>query len=133
MDENCIPEEVRAVGFDFSWSAEKVWALDLPVQEMSVKELTWHLDLPFLDEGGKEYTLTPREVIEHPAAHAAEYERMLRAETNYPIEVMWNKERWVILDGLHRLMRIVCEGGETVRVRIVPREKVSDIVDDSGA
>ncbi len=91
MDENRIPEEIRAVGFDFSWSAEKVWALDLPVQEMSVKELIWHLDPTFLNEGGGAYNLTPREVIENPAAHAAEYERTLRAETKYPIEVMWNK------------------------------------------
>ena len=34
-----IPQIIKDVGFDFSWSEEKVWALDVPVEEMAIEEL----------------------------------------------------------------------------------------------
>ena len=62
-----IPQIIKDVGFDFDWSEGKVWALDVPVEEMSTEELVWHFDIPFWNEGGA-YNLKPRDVIEHPDA-----------------------------------------------------------------
>ena len=42
-----IPEIIKKVGFDFDWDSKKVWALDVPVEEMDIKDLEWHFDIPF--------------------------------------------------------------------------------------
>lgn len=99
------PKIIKEVGFDFNWSEEKVWKLDAPVEEMEIGQLNWHFKIPFLWEGGGVYNLKPQEVIKDPKNHPEEYERTLQADLKYPIDVMQNKDRWLILDGLHRLMK----------------------------
>ncbi|MGH7141440.1 MAG: glycosyltransferase [Minisyncoccia bacterium] len=122
-----IPQIIKDVGFDFDWDNEKVWALDVPTEEMDITELAWHFDVPFLWEDGV-YNLTPREVIEHPKAHEKEYDRTMRADFAHPIEIMHNKERWLILDGLHRLMKASMLGDKIVRVRKISRERIPEIL-----
>lgn len=122
-----IPQIIKDVGFDFSWSEEKVWALDVPVEDMSIEELIWHFTVPFLWEDGV-YHLLPQEVIDNPNNHEKEYERMMRADLSHPIDIMENKGRWLILDGLHRLMKASILGMHKVRVRKIPREHIPDIV-----
>ncbi|HVX93101.1 MAG TPA: hypothetical protein VHA74_03235 [Candidatus Dojkabacteria bacterium] len=41
------PKIIDDVGFDFDWKEEKVWELDVPVEEISLDELSWHFDIPF--------------------------------------------------------------------------------------
>jgi hypothetical protein len=41
---------------------------------------------------------------------------------------MENKGRWLMLDGLHRLMKAHLQGEKFVRVRIVPREMIPKIL-----
>ena len=123
-----IPKIIRKVGFDFDWENEKVWNLDVPVSEMEIEELTWHFDVPFHWHQGGIYNLTSREIIEHPEKHKEEYERTLKSDLKYPIDIMENKGRWLILDGLHRLMKAYIQGMKKVNVRIIPREKIPEIV-----
>ena len=126
-----IPQIIQDVGFDFSWSEEKVWALDYPSEEMDISELTWHFDIPFHWYGGEVYNLKSREVIENPEKYKEEYERTMKADLAHPIDIMENKARWLILDGLHRLMKASILGMEKVQVRKIPRERISDITDNS--
>jgi len=35
-DYNQLPKEIREQGMDFHWSNQKVWDLDVPVEEMDV-------------------------------------------------------------------------------------------------
>lgn len=128
--ENNIPKIIEDVGFDFDWDEEKVWKLNVPVTDMNIKELVWHFDIPFLWHKGGVYNLTPREVIENPRKYEDEYQRTVRAELKYPIDIMENKGRWLILDGLHRLMKAHIQGTETVNVRIIPRDKITEILRD---
>lgn len=121
-------EIIREVGFDFDWNTQKVWALTLPVEEMDIAELVWHFAIPFLGEHGEDYNVTPSEIIQNPKAHSEEYERTMAADLKYPIDIMKNKGRWLILDGLHRLMKAFIDGQNTVRVRIVPRELIPEII-----
>lgn len=122
------PQIIKDVGFDFSWSEEKVWALDVLVTKMDINELTWHFDIPFLWEGGGIYNLKPQEIIEYPNEHQEEYERTMKADLKHPIDIMENKGRWLILDGLHRLMKASIQGLPEVDVRIIPRDKISKII-----
>jgi len=127
VDRKKIPQIIKDVGFDFDWSEPKVWALEVPTEEIGIEKLTWHFDIPFLWENGI-YNLKPREVIDNPEAHKAEYERTMKADTFHPIDIMENKGRWLILDGLHRLTKLFISGEKTVRVRKIPREKIPEII-----
>jgi hypothetical protein len=126
--ENDIPQIIKDVGFDFDWSEKKVWALDIPTKEMDIHELTWHFDIPLLWENGV-YNLTPREVLENPEAHKAEYDRTMESDLVHPIDIMGNKGRWLILDGLHRLMKSSLLHKDTVQVRKISRDYIPQILE----
>lgn len=122
-----LPQIIKDVGFDFSWDEEKVWALNYPAEEMDIDELTWHFDIPFHWHGGEVYNLKSREVIKYPEKYKDEYERTMKADLSHPIDIMENKGRWLILDGLHRLMKAYVQGQRKVMVRKIPRERIPDI------
>ena len=39
MKKRKLPKIIKDVGFDFSWDESKVWALDVPVEEIDITEL----------------------------------------------------------------------------------------------
>lgn len=122
-----IPQIIKDVGFDFDWSVEKVWALDIPAEDMNMSELIWHFSIPFLWENGV-YNLKPQDVIDNPDKHKDEYVRTMKADLVHPIDIMQNNGRWLILDGLHRLMKSAILEMDRVRIRKIPRERIPDIV-----
>jgi hypothetical protein len=125
------PAIIKEVGFDFSWDERKVWELDVPAEEMSIDELTWHFDMPFIwSKPDGYYDVNPREVIEHPELHIEEYERTMQSDTDYPIDVMYWKKRWLILDGLHRLMKQAILGTTVVQIRKIPESDIPLILKD---
>ena len=120
-----MPTIIKEVGFDFSWDERKVWEIDAPVEEMPISELIWHFDIPFIwSKPDGYYDVMPSEVIEHPDQHPEEYERTMQADTAYPIDIMFWKKRWLILDGLHRLMKQAIEAKEVVQVRKIPETAI---------
>lgn len=120
-----LPDIIKEVGFDFSWDERKVWELDAPTEEMPIDELSWHFDIPFIwSKPDGYYDVNPSEVIEHPDQHPEEYERTMRADTTHPIDIMFWKKRWLILDGLHRLMKQAIEGAEVVQVRKISESAI---------
>lgn len=122
------PQIIKDVGFDFSWSSPKVWALDEPVTEMPIEELLWHFDVPFWDsEGTDEYNLSPKRLLEDPEKEPTHWEKIQKADTAYPIDIMENKGKWLILDGLHRLVKLHLAGEKVVKVRIIPRSRIPEI------
>ena|SRR3989344_3474648 len=127
MEKN-LPQIIKEVGFDFDWSEKKVWQLNVPTTDMNLCELEWHFDIPFLWDIGGVYNLKPREVLENPVKYSKEYQRTVKADLKFPIDIMKNKGRWLILDGLHRLMKAYIEKQESVRVRKIPREKIQQIL-----
>jgi len=128
-----IPKIIKEVGFDFDWENEKVWSLNIPVTEMDIEELTWHFDTPFHWHRGGVYNLKSREIIENPKEYRGEYARTMNADMKYPIDIMENKGKWLILDGLHRLMKAYIQGKKRVNVRIIPRDKIAEITKEKPA
>lgn len=125
MKKRELPEIIKEVGFNFSWDEQKVWELDVPVEEMPINELTWHFDVPFIwSKPDGYYDVKPSEVLEHPQLHAEEYMRTMHSDTDYPIDIMYWKQRWLILDGLHRLMKQAIEGKGVIRVRKIPARAI---------
>ena len=122
-----MPQIIRDVGFDFHWSSQKVWKLDMPVTSMPMSELQWHFDIPFWNKPGGYYDLKPNEVMANPETYKAEYDRVMESNLKYAIDIMQNKGRWLILDGLHRLVKAKLLGMNAVKVRRIPRSKIPEI------
>lgn len=51
----------------------------------------------------------------------------MNSDIKYPIDIMENKGRYVILDGLHRLIKYKILGYKKVNVRIIPRTEIKNI------
>lgn len=123
-----LPKVIEEVGFDFDWDEEKVWKLEVPIAEMDIKKLIWHFEIPFWEKDDTDdYNLTPQEVIEKKEGTKNHQKKVEEADLKHPIDIMKNKGRWLILDGLHRLVKAYNLGYNKVKVRIIPREKIPEI------
>lgn len=124
-----VPKIINEVGFDFDWDSKKVWALDEPGKEMDINKLIWHFEVPFWEvKDTDDYNLTPWSVIKKPRKHSMHYQKVKKASLKYPIDIMKNKGRWLILDGLHRLVKAYLLGYKKVQVRIIPRSRIQEIL-----
>ncbi|MCM1052544.1 MAG: ParB/RepB/Spo0J family partition protein [Ruminococcus sp.] len=126
-DKQYIPESVLKYGFEFDWDEEDVWKLDYPTKEINIKELEWHFNIPFWNWNNEWYTLKPIDVINNPEKYKEQYDRIMASDISYPIDVMENKGRLVILDGLHRLVKYKLLGMDKIKVRIIPRSEIKNI------
>lgn len=118
------------VGLDFgNWEDEKLWSLDIPTSKLNIKDLEWHFDCPFWEhDNGERFVVTPREVLEKVEGTKKEQYKVQVADTKFPINIYFNKNKWLILDGIHRLVKLYQEGVEEVNVRVVTEEKLPSIL-----
>lgn len=116
-----LPRVIEAYWYAFDWDVEALWALDLPVVPLPISRLEWHLDVPVWPRDGLPYRLTPREVVKSPYRFAEEYRRTQAASLVFPLEITWFRGRWLILDGVHRLLKAHEQGHDEMMVRKVPR------------
>lgn len=104
---------------------EKLWALKVPVEEMNIIELMWILDVPFWEDADGNIVFTAREVMNDIDNYPEHRDKIKAADTSYPVDIMKNKKgKWLTLDGLHRLVKLVMEGKRTIRVRKIPPELI---------
>jgi len=123
-----LPKEIREHGMDFHWDNQKMWLLDIPVEEIDVSEIDWVLDLPFWGHKGQKYNLCPRHVLENIDLYSEHKKRILKADVSHPIDIMKNQNnRLEILDGVHRLARLILEGNKKVKVRKISRDFIPAI------
>ncbi len=119
-----------SVGLDFgNWEDEKLWALELPTEEMNIQDLLWHFDAPFWPNNNSEkWTVTPWDVINQKDGTELEQQKIDNTDLSYPIDILENHGKWLVLDGLHRLVKAYKQGQSNVKVRIVPRERLPEIL-----
>ena len=122
---NKIPNIIKEVGFDFDWDNEKVWALDIAVAEMPIQELEWHFEIPFWNTRNGYYDLKPIDVIENPKEFSEEFDKVMSSDVVFPLDIMFWKNRWLLLDGLHRLLKLKQLGKQKIKVRKVPTSAIS--------
>ncbi|MBT5021579.1 hypothetical protein HOK51_00315 [Candidatus Woesearchaeota archaeon] len=123
-----VPRIIKDIGFDFKWDKQKVWKLRVPVTEMNISELEWHFEIPFLRDNSGRKCIKPIDVIKNPGCDERQFCRVENADLKYSIDIMENKGRWLILDGLHRLMKSFILGKKKVKVRIIGRDKIPQIL-----
>jgi len=120
-----LPAMVERYWYSIDWDVEALWAMDLPVESVPAEILEWHLDVPIWpDPEGRPYRVTPRQVIEKPEEHPEEYARIRAADLAFPLEVFQNRSRLMILDGIHRLCKVLLQGDREIRARRIPPEAV---------
>ncbi len=119
-----MPDSIKKVGFDFEWDDKKLWDLKIESEYISIDELTWHFELPFWNKEGGRYNLTPNEVIANPVQYGNEYNKIMECDLKYPLNIMFNNDRWVLLDGLHRLAKAYLAGETKIKVRKVPKSAI---------
>lgn len=103
----------------------KLWALDVPVEEIDIDELLWILEIPFWEDEDGNIVITPNEVIKNPDAYPYHRDKIKNCDTSFPIDIMKNKKgKWLTLDGLHRLVKMFLNKETKIRVRKIPPEIV---------
>lgn len=120
------PKIIQNVDIPFKKDDAKIQSLDLPVEEMKIDELLWHFNYPFWEkEGTDDWNLAPWELIKDPTSQPTHYRRVQIVDLSYPLQIMRYKGRWLLLDGLHRLVKAYLEGKKIVQVRKVPKSAIS--------
>ncbi len=120
-----LHEIIAGYWYSIDWDVEEIWRLDLPVETLPLEDLAWHLDIPvWPDRNGRGYSMTPRQVMDDPRRSPAERDRIENASLEFPLDVYLNRDRLMILDGVHRLAKAAMLGLSEVRIRRVPRGAV---------
>ncbi|MCL5680372.1 MAG: ParB N-terminal domain-containing protein [Candidatus Marsarchaeota archaeon] len=123
-----IPAIIKRVGFNFHWDERKVWKLKIKPEEMKISKLEWMFYVPFWRlPDNTPYSLKPIDVIEKPKKYKKEYKRTMKANLKHPIDIMRNKGKWLLLDGLHRLAKAKILGYDSIYVRKIPRSEIAKI------
>jgi hypothetical protein len=87
------------------WRLDLLHALDLPVRQIPLDELSWQFALPLWQLDGVRFQITPYDVAADPARYSAHYERVMDSDLDYPIDLVEYRGRLVVLDGNHRLLK----------------------------
>ena len=117
--------EEHSFNLPFWRDNKKLWALEVPVEDMKVDELLWILDVPFWEDDQGNIVLTPNEVLQSLDQYPEHRDLLEKCDTSYPLDIMKNpKGEWGILDGLHRFAKLIQEGKTVVRVRKIPPELI---------
>jgi hypothetical protein len=137
-----IAQVILDVGMDFIPDVKKVWDLtkeeETPITVIPINELTWLFNYPFLWVDGDRWNLKPRVLLSplnsnwkgyvYQEKYKDELKRIEDCNIEYPIHVMKNRyrqgNRLVILDGLHRLMKLYTLGEIEIKTHILPRSKI---------
>ncbi len=123
------PKILEDAGYDLYIDMQKLHALDLPAEEIEIKELLWHFDLPFWErDNTDDWNLTPQETLENKEGTSDHQKKIEEANLNYPIYIIRRKGKWVVLDGLHRLAKAYKLKQEKIKAMIVPESKISELL-----
>jgi hypothetical protein len=126
-----VPAELREVLCDFVWDAGKLRRLPLPVGTATVDSLRWQLDLPWWRLDDRPFQVTPSQVRADPARYQEQYRRTMAADLGCPLDLLDRDGRWVILDGVHRLLKADLLGLGKVPVRRLPAAMLPRILPEA--
>ncbi len=120
------PHKLTNVGLSMFVNTVKLRKLLLPIVEVDIKKLIWHFDMPVWAKDKTDgWNLTPREVIKKLKGSRGHQKRVEAADTRHPIIITKYKSKYVVLDGIHRLLKIYVTGGKKIRAKIIPKKYLS--------
>jgi hypothetical protein len=123
-----MPPALRATLPHCLWSHDRLWALKLHVEPVSVGELRWHLALPMWSFEGVPFAISPEQVRDDPDRFHVQYARTMAADLTLPLHALVRAGRpRTLLDGVHRLLKADLLGHAMVAVKDLPAPRLDDI------
>jgi len=104
---------------------DKLWALPIVSEVMDIEELRWMMEIPFWEDDSGDIVVKPNDVLANPDKFPDHMQLINNCDTSFPIHITKNKlNEWIILDGLHRLAKLVSEGKKSIMVKKVTIEQI---------
>lgn len=123
-----VPAPLRAVMPNVTWNRTLLHDLVLPTIDVPLAELRWQLDLPWWRHGDRVYSVTPNQVRHDPERFAVQWRRTIDADLDFPIHLL-QRDRKILLDGVHRLLKADVLEMRTISARVVDHERFAQIVE----
>ena len=125
-----LPSEMSDWYFPFNWDVNEVWELEGKIERRNIKDLKWHLEKPFWSSvrgKGMMFDLKPGEVLAKPEKHLYHSTRIKDADVSYPVCLTMYEGREIIIDGIHRLAKLVSENIEIIEVKVISEKSIANI------
>jgi hypothetical protein len=122
-----LPPALRGVIMGAAWDLARLHELELPIEEVAIEELVWQLMLPWWRDAGRPFVVAPEQVRSDPGRYPEQWKRTMDADLRYPIHLV-KRRRWVVLDGVHRLLKARIVGLERIPACRLTREGLRAIV-----
>lgn len=117
------PRILTDVGLSMFVNTVKLRKLPLPIVNIDIKKLIWHFDMPVWEKDKTDdWNLTPWEVIRKKKGTAGHQKRVQKTELKYPIVVTRYRSKYVVLDGVHRLVKAYMNDEKKMKAKIIPRK-----------
>ena len=101
----------------------KLRELDLPIIEIDITDLLWVFEMPvWAKDGTYDWNLTPWEVIKKEDMTNDHQMRVNEADTSFPLVVTKYNNKYTVLDGVHRLVKLYLNGDKKIKVKMIPVE-----------
>jgi hypothetical protein len=108
----------------YKWTPKGLWRVKkLETRTLPTTALLWHLDIEFqwAGEDDEVYSATTREIMAAPKSYPSAYAMITEVDLDFPLEVVNEGDRWVILDGIRRLAKLNEQNLTMVNVRVHDR------------
>ena len=122
-----MPTALRGVILEAAWDLARLHELELPGERVPIRGLAWQLSLPWWRNERRPFAVTPQHVHSDPARHREQWERTMNADLRYPIHLV-RRRRWVVLDGVHRLLKAQIIGLDWIPACLVTPDALGDIL-----
>lgn len=120
-----VPEKLKDVYVDFYWSQKKLWNLELVTSEVPIQQIDWILEYPiwYMDTHP-----IPNSILQNPELDPDHWKRIQASDLNYPLHVLNWKNRLLILDGVHRLLKAKLSGLDIIKAKILNENHIPNIL-----
>ncbi len=100
-----IPAMYRSQYLDFHWNQAQLWNIKKEVSLLNIENFEWLFDFPVWASfpPKKIFDITPRQALEN--SNEWHCERILKSDLQFPIHIFFQKNKWQVLDGIHRLTK----------------------------
>lgn len=113
-----------------SWSRDRLWRIGGEVKSVPLEELRWLYDLPlWRGTDGRWFQVTPAEFLRHPERYPEHRARVATVDLSFPAHAIWRRGRWLLLDGVHRLVAADLAGAPALNVHEVTAADLAVVID----
>lgn len=125
-----IPATLAPWLLPVEWSRERLWAIERQPVQLPVVALRWLYDLPlWRAQDGRWFMVTPREFLRDPAGYPEHEQRVAGADLSRPVHALWRRDRWFLIDGVHRLVKADRAGWSTIPAVVVGPEDLPSFIE----